>query len=208
MANTYFTPTEDNHVVNDVYKTAISGLLFISSTRFQDQRGHFAELLKLPEIAPALDQPFCPVQINHAHSKRNVIRGFHAEHWNKLITIVYGRCLCVLADVRPDSPTFGDTVTVELGNNGSSLYGSLFLPIGIANSALALSDGVEYLYLVDRLYKDRDTAGDVAISLFDPDLNVDWPISHDNLIISSRDRNAISLRKKFPDAFATPKSKS
>lgn len=202
MANTVFVPTEDNHVLGDVYRTAIPGLLFIASNRFQDQRGHFAELLKLPEIEPALPAPFHPVQINHAHSKRNVIRGFHAEHWNKLITIVYGKCHCVLADVRPDSPTFGDTVTVELGNNGSSLYGSLFLPVGIANSALALSDGVEYLYFVDKLYKDRDPAGDIAISLFDPDLGVKWPLKKNQLIISKRDRESITLREKFPKVFA------
>jgi len=92
-------------------------------------------------------------------------------------------------------------MTVTLGPNPDSLQGSFFLPIGIANSFLVLEGPVNYLYEVDRLYQDRDTAHDVAISLFDPDLNVVWPINKEQMIYSKRDVQSISLREKFPEKF-------
>ena len=58
-----------------------------------------------------------------------------------------------------------------------------------------------YSYAVDKLYKDRDKSGDVAISLFDPDLGVDWPIDKKNIVVSQRDINTISLREKYPEKF-------
>ena len=60
-----------------------------------------------------------------------------------------------------------------------------------------LKGPVEYVYLVDRLYKDRDPAGDVAISLFDPGLNIDWPLKKEEMIISDRDKQAVSLKERF-----------
>jgi dTDP-4-dehydrorhamnose 3,5-epimerase-like enzyme len=54
---------------------------------------------------------------------------------------------------------------------------------------------------VDKLYKDRDPAGDQAISLFDPDLNIAWPTPKEEMVISERDRQAVTLREKFPQKF-------
>ena len=58
-----------------------------------------------------------------------------------------------------------------------------------------------YSYAVDKLYKDRNTDNDIAISLFDPDLGVEWPIDKEQMIISQRDIDTISLREKFPQKF-------
>jgi len=58
-----------------------------------------------------------------------------------------------------------------------------------------------YSYVVDRLYKDRNKNNDVAISLFDPDLGVDWPIDKDQMIISQRDIDVITIREKYPQKF-------
>ena len=60
---------------------------------------------------------------------------------------------------------------------------------------------MDYIYCVDRLYQDRDKAGDQAISLFDPDLNITWPLNRDKMVLSERDKNAVFLRQKFPHRF-------
>lgn len=201
MPTNNFVPTEANHIVDGIYQTEIDGLLFSASQKHIDHRGHYAELVRLPDLNSALKQPFIPVQINHSHSKINVIRGFHAENWNKLVTIVHGYCYCVLVDVRPNSATFSQSVSLNLGNHDDALYGSIFIPAGVANSALALSESVDYLYFVDALYANRDRSGDVSISLFDKDIAAHWPISQKTMIVSERDRQSVTLREKFPAKF-------
>jgi len=140
-------------------------------------------------------------QINHSRSEVHVTRGFHAEAWDKLITVFNGVCFCALADIRPDSPTFARVETFLLGNGEGTLDGSLFISQGIANSVCVIQGPVDYMYGVNKLYKDRDPKGDRAISLFDPDLHVEWPISKDQMIISDRDANSVTLRHVFPEKF-------
>lgn len=201
MKTETFLPSEKNHVIDGIYRTSLDGLFFSASQKHTDHRGHYAELVRIPELNSVIQKPFVPVQINHSHSRQNVIRGFHAENWNKLVTIVHGYCYCVLVDVRPHSDTFGQSVSLNLGDAEQALYGSLYIPAGIANSALALSDPVEYLYFVDALYSDRDRSGDVSISLFDNDIDANWPIPKSSMIISERDRKSVQLRKAFPGKF-------
>lgn len=196
-----FLPDPKLKVGEYVYKTAIPGLYYVEPKKFDDERGFYAELCRTPEIDEINDSEFVVKQVNLALSHKNVIRGFHAEAWNKFVTVLTGEAYCVLADVRPDSPMFGQTQLFILGNTANSLLGSLYVPSGIANSLFVVEEPVNYLYYVDQLYADRDTSNDVAISLFDPDLNVSWPISREQMIMSERDKNAISLRQKFPEKF-------
>jgi dTDP-4-dehydrorhamnose 3,5-epimerase len=195
-----FTPSPDNQVSEFIYRMPFEGMLYIDHKRFDDERGFYAELDRIPEIEAALGISFPIKQLNLSHSEKNVIRGFHAEDWNKLLSIITGSCFCAWADIRPDSETFGDVTTMEVGAEAAH-FGSVFLPRGIANSFCAPSGPVDYLYAVDQLYTQRDTSHDVAISLFDPDLAVPWPISRKEMIVSERDEQAISLREKFPDQF-------
>jgi len=196
-----FSPTQENQLNQVIYSTPIEGIYYVSYEIRADQRGFFTEISRLNELNSVLDQEFSIKQINLSNSKTNVIRGFHAENWRKLLTVVSGKAFCAFADIRPESKTFGQTLTAVLGPNSDSLQGSFFLPTGIANSFLVLDGPVNYLYEVDRLYKDRDISGDVAISLFDPDLNVAWPIAQEQMIYSQRDVQSISLKQKFPEKF-------
>lgn len=196
-----FSPDSSSLVAPNVFMTSITGLFFYQSEQHVDNRGYYAELVKIPEINPFCGQPFVPAQMNHSHSKQSVIRGFHAEDWNKLITVIRGECYCVFADFRTDSASFGQTVAMTLGTENSALYGCVYIPSGVGNSSLALSSEVEYIYFVDKLYADRDPRGDVAVSLFDPDLAVDWPLPKDKLTFSERDTQAICLREKYPEKF-------
>lgn len=196
-----FAPNSDNQVAARIYQTKLTGLLFIEHVPAYDDRGFFVQLTTLTDLATVLGSPFVPVQINQAHSETNVARGFHAEGWNKLITVMSGEAFCALADVRPDSPTFGQVESFLLGHGKNALIGSLYIPDGIANSVCVVTGPVEYLYLVDRLYAERDPAGDVAISMFDPDLNVEWPVAREAMIMSQRDKESVSLRDRFPEKF-------
>lgn len=196
-----YTVDEKNKLADRVYKTSIPGLLYINSPVHKDNRGFYREMALIPDLEKILGFNFTIKQLNHANSVKNVVRGMHSENWNKLVSVTHGLCLCVLADIRPDSPTFLKTEHVLLGFGEKALSGSLFITKGIANSLCIIQDPVEYIYAVDQLYRNRDTSGDSAISLFDPDLNIQWPIPKEEMIISDRDKNSITLREKFPTKF-------
>jgi dTDP-4-dehydrorhamnose 3,5-epimerase-like enzyme len=74
------------------------------------------------------------------------------------------------------------------------LSGCLFIDRGIANSVCVIDGPLDYIYCVDALYQDRDRADDVAISLFDPQLQIDWPLAKADMIISKRDSHARNLK--------------
>lgn len=190
-----------NRVGERIYKTSILDLYYISTEVHTDKRGFYREIALLPDLSSVLGFEFNVKQLNHAQSLKNVIRGMHAEDWNKLVTITHGVGLCVLADVRPDSPTFGKKEYFLLGFGDRALSGSLFVSKKIANSICVVTEPVEYIYAVDQLYRDRETKGDVAISLFDPHLNIEWPIQKEEMVISDRDRNSVTLKDLFPEKF-------
>lgn len=175
-----------------IQKTSIDGLLYIDYNFHGDDRGFFAEIALIPDLDQFLPAPFIVKQANLARSMQNVSRGFHAENWNKLITVISGTAHCIIADIRPNSPTYKQTETFVLGDSGKR--GCVYIPKGLANAYCVTQGPMNYFYMVDALYRDRDNSGDRAISLFDPDLAVNWPISTDQMILSERDKSAIFLK--------------
>lgn len=180
--------------VKHIKITSISGLLILERPAFSDERGFFKEVFHLDELEKILGYPFKPIQWNHSKSKPGVLRGQHAEDWNKLIYPVTGELFAGVVDIRPDSATFGklETFTFDDGNRSA-----LFIPKGMANSFCVTGESdVDYLYLVDAYYDGSDTR---AIAWDDPDININWPIK--NPIISERDKNNPRLRELFPEKF-------
>lgn len=174
--------------------TPIPGLLILERPKFADERGFFREILHINEIEEILNIEFKGVQMNHAYSKPGVIRGIHAENWNKIICPINGEVFVAIVDIRPEESTFGKVETFVI--NDENRIG-LFVSKGLANSyAITGSEGVDYIYLVDAYYDGLDQR---AIAYNDPDLNINWPVK--NPVISERDKNNPKLRELFPEKF-------
>lgn len=197
-----YTVDEKNKIGDRIYKTRIPDLLYVDTIVHADNRGFYREIALIPDINQALGYPFVVRQLNHSNSEKNVVRGIHAENWNKLITVTHGVCLCVLSDIRPDSPAFLQKEYVLLGyGEHNPLPGGLFVTNGIGNAFMTIEGPSEYVYAVDALYRDRDKSQDTAISLFDKDLDIKWPLPESEMIFSERDKNSITLREKYPEKF-------
>ncbi|MEA3354959.1 MAG: dTDP-4-dehydrorhamnose 3,5-epimerase family protein [Patescibacteria group bacterium] len=192
-----YKPSKELEIVDGVFETGINGLWYVKRRQFDDGRGFFAETGHIHKLEEVSGEEFKVKQINHSRSKKNVVRGMHAEDWKKLIFVTMGVSFSALVDVRPESKTFKKVVNFKLGFGEDALNGGLFILPGIANSVCVLKGPVDYIYLVDRLYKDRDPRGDIAISVFDKDLDIKWPLKKEEMIISDRDKQAVSLREKF-----------
>lgn len=177
-----------------VKTTSILGLLILERPQFADERGFFREIFHLDEIEKTLNIDFKGVQMNHAYSKSGVIRGIHAENWNKIICPINGEVFVAIVDIRPDSDTFGKVETFVINDENRI---ALFVSKGLANSyAVMGSEDVDYIYLVDAYYDGTDQR---AIAYDDPDLKINWPV--ENPIISQKDQNNPKLRDLFPEKF-------
>lgn len=183
-----------NNANKYITKTSISGPLILERPTFEDERGFFREIFHLDELEQISGIQFKGVQMNHSHSKPGVLRGIHAERWNKIVYPLNGEVYVAIVDIREDSATFGKVETRSI--NDENRIG-LFIPKGLANSICVTGkESVDYIYLVDAYWDGSDTR---AIAWDDPDLAIDWPIK--NPIISERDKNNPTLRQLFPEKF-------
>ena len=85
-----------------VKKTSIPGLLVLERPVFEDERGFFREIFHMDELEKEIGFKFKPVQMNHSRSLPSVLRGLHAEQWNKMIYPVTGTAFLAIVDLRPD----------------------------------------------------------------------------------------------------------
>jgi dTDP-4-dehydrorhamnose 3,5-epimerase len=169
----------------------LEGLWISERPTHQDERGFFREAFRISELAEVLDPGPAFVQANHSRSHKGVLRGLHAENWEKLVYVPRGEVFTALADLRPWSTTFGRSATFLLGEAHPI---TLFVPRGLAHGYYVLSDEADYMYQVTSYYDGSDTR---AVAWDDPDLAIAWPSM--SPILSPRDRSNPTFRELFPD---------
>lgn len=95
--------------------------------------------------------------------------------------VIKGVVLDVAVDIRKGSPTFGQYVSVELtGEN----HRQFFIPRGFAHGFSVLSEEVIFQYKCDNFYSPQSEG---AIAWNDPDLNIDWRIPAEKVVLSEKD---------------------
>ena len=87
----------------------------------------------------------------------------------------------VAVDLRKSSPTFGQYYPVVLSETSHT---QLYIPRGFAHGFLVLSNVVDFFYKCDNLYNKASEGG---IIYNDPQINIDWQMQSEELIISSKD---------------------
>ena len=92
-----------------------------------------------------------------------------------------GAVIDYAVDIRPDSPTFGRYVGVELS---AANRRQLLIPAGFAHGFCTLADDTEVLYKASDFYAPADEGG---IVWNDRDLSIDWPVREAEAILSERD---------------------
>lgn len=166
------------------HKTDIPGLIIFDITSVSDERGYFQEKYQKAKLVEAgLPENFNVVQNSLSYNKEaGVTRGFHAEPWDKYISVVTGKVFAAYVDLRKGE-TFGKLVTVEITPNKA-----VFLPQGVANSFQTLEPETYYLYSVNAHWSADNYDEYCFVNLADSTISAPWPISLDEAIISDRDR--------------------
>lgn len=175
-----------------VEQTPIPGLLVLRLPVHGDSRGWFKENWQRARMT-ALGLPdFGPVQHNVSFNAGPTTRGFHAEPWDKLVSVATGRVFGAWTDLR-EGPTFGHHFTTEIGPDVA-----VFVPRGVANAFQSLEPGTAYTYLVNDHWDPQDKTGYVFVALDDPQLDVSWPIPLDRTERSRADLNHPPLAEVSP----------
>ena len=175
-----------------VQKSAINGLYIVTWEQLEDPRGFFLQTYQFGEISRVLGRNLRLRQGNHSRSRPRVLRGFHKEMWDKLVYVVRGHALCVVADTRPESPTFGTTLSFALGDPPHGQRVRLFISEGLAN-AIYCPVETDYLNDVSEEFEPSRRSG---VIWNDPTLAVPWPDQQP--ILSATDSAHPTLKETFP----------
>ena len=167
-----------------VIKTKFKDLIIIQKKYFKDSRGYFLELYKNKIIKKNF--PFTCISL----SKKNVIRGLHLQTKNaqgKYISVLKGRVLDVVVDLRKNSKTFGEHFKIILSEKNSK---SLFIPEGFAHGFCGLEKENYLLYSCTNY---RNKNAEVGIKWNDKDLKIKWPVMKP--VVSAKDKRNLSLKE-------------
>ena len=88
----------------------------------------------------------------------------------------------VALDLRKESPTFGQHFSIELTADNHKQF---FVPKGFAHGFVVLSEAATFFYKCDEFY---DPSKEVGIMYNDAELNIDWQVPTNEILLSAKDK--------------------
>jgi dTDP-4-dehydrorhamnose 3,5-epimerase len=166
----------------EVIETHIKDLLIIKPKVFEDARGYFFESYNEAVFKQhGVDANF--IQDNKSLSNSGVLRGLHFQAppfaQGKLVRVINGAVLDIAVDIRRNSPTYGQHVSVELTEENKTMF---YIPPGFAHGFLTLRDHTIFSYKCTNLY---NKASEGTVLWNDNNLHINWNIQ--NPILSDKD---------------------
>ena len=166
-----FTPTE------------LAGAYIVDFQKREDSRGFFAHAWSQAEFAQhGLNSQI--VDINFSYNRnRGTLRGMHFQRdpyaQVKIVRCVRGAIYDAIVDLRPSSPTFRQSIGVELTADN---HRALYVPEGFGHGFQTLEDHCDVMYLVSQIYAPSAEGG---VRYDDPAFAIAWPLPP--TVISERD---------------------
>jgi len=169
-------------------ETELKGSFIIEPEILEDERGFFARTWCKREFLAhigAAELVQCNISFN---KQKGALRGMHYQAppnvEAKLVRCTMGAVYDVIIDLRPDSSTFKQWISVEMTSENRKM---IYIPEHFAHGFITLEDNTEVFYQMSEFYAPDSARG---IRWNDPAFNIQWPI--EAVTLSERDRN-------FPD---------
>jgi dTDP-4-dehydrorhamnose 3,5-epimerase len=155
-------------------ETALSAAFIIDLEPREDNRGFFARAFCQNEFTEHGLKPVI-AQANLAFNKRKgTLRGMHFQFppaaETKLVRCTRGAILDIIVDLRPESPTYLQHISVELTADN---HRALYVPERFAHGYQVLEDITETSYQVGEFYAPETEGG---LRYDDPRLGLTWPL--------------------------------
>jgi dTDP-4-dehydrorhamnose 3,5-epimerase len=156
-------------------ETRINGAFIIDLDVKADSRGFFARAFCRSEFEEHRLNPLI-AQANIAFNRRKgTVRGMHFQFppaaETKLVRCTKGSILDVIVDLRPESPTYLDHISVELSSDN---HRALYVPERLAHGYQVLEDATEMTYQAGEFYTPGAEGG---LRYDDPNLGLTWPVA-------------------------------
>src|SRR5580765_1916182 len=141
-------------------ETKLKGAYIIDFERREDSRGFFARAFCQKEFEAHGLKPII-AQANVAFNvKQGTVRGMHFQYppaaETKLVRCTRGAILDIIVDLRPESSTYLEHVSVELTADN---HYSLYVPERFAHGYQVLEDDTETSYQVGEFYAPEQEGG-------------------------------------------------
>lgn len=167
-----------------IFSTKFKGLKIIKHTSFKDKRGS----LRITHTQKILNKKF--IFEYCTTSFKNSLRGFHIQKKNsqaKYVTVLKGKILDCVIDLRKTSKTFGSVFKIILSKKNNL---SLYIPEGFAHAYYSFEKENIIYYKLNNYYLPKYESG---INPLDKELNIKWPGK--KFIISSKDKKLPSFKE-------------
>ena len=167
-------------------ETKLKGAYIIEPEPIKDGRGFFARAWCKQEFKKqGLITDFVQANISF-NAKAGTLRGMHYQiapyEEIKLIRCTRGAIFDVIIDLRPESVSYRQWISVELSADN---YRMLYIPKGFAHGFQTLLDISEVYYLHSEYYVPKASTG---VRWDDPAFSIEWPETL-RRILSDKDRN-------------------
>jgi dTDP-4-dehydrorhamnose 3,5-epimerase len=165
-------------------ETRLRGAFIIELDRKEDERGFFARAFCQKEFREhGLKSVIAQANVA-SNARRGTLRGMHFQYppaaESKLVRCTRGAILDIIVDLRPESPTYLEHVSVELNEDNMR---ALYVPERFAHGYQALRDNTDTSYQVGEFYTPSAEGG---LRYDDPRLRLKWPLEVS--VISSKDQ--------------------
>jgi dTDP-4-dehydrorhamnose 3,5-epimerase len=171
---------------------SIADVILIEPTVHGDDRGYFMESFKQDVFESAVGYKVDFIQDNESKSTKGILRGLHYQlppyTQAKLVRVIKGSVLDVAVDIRQNSDTFGQYISLILSEENKK---QLFIPRGFAHGFVVLSEEAIFSYKVDNNYAPQH---EQTIIWNDQDLDIDWQLNDKNLFLSTKDNQGIAFK--------------
>jgi dTDP-4-dehydrorhamnose 3,5-epimerase len=166
-------------------ETTLKGAYVVSLQLLTDARGGFARTFCKKEFQQINHQKEF-VQLNHSYNTfKGTVRGMHFQlppyQEIKLIRCIKGTVIDIIVDLRENSPTFLQHVSVELSAENKKM---MYVPENFAHGFQTLEDDTELIYHHTQFYTPQ---ADTGIRFNDPLLKINWPL--EPVMVSEKDKN-------------------
>lgn len=175
--------------------TKLTGVILVEPDVHRDPRGFFLESYHAEKYR-AGGVPATFVQDNHSSSVKNTLRGLHLQTrkpQGKLVRVLKGEIWDVVADIRPDSPTFKVWEGFALSSDN---FRQIYVPPGYVHGFVVVSETAEVEYKCTDFY---DPGGELGVRWNDSDLAVAWPVPRP--VLSAKDAALPTLREAVARLF-------
>jgi dTDP-4-dehydrorhamnose 3,5-epimerase len=162
----------------------IDGVVTFSPSVNYDERGCIYTSYDKNHYDKYMSEPIKFYHDKIAYSKNNVLRGLHGDSktW-KLVSCLNGKIFQVVADMRPDSPSFMKWEGWTLDENNIK---EILIPPNLLNGYYVLSPFATYHYKLAYRGAYIDANDQKVVRWNDRDLNIAWPCK--DPILQPRDR--------------------